>query len=744
VANTDKALTSGPGQPPPGSRANRPERRQTENGTNRRAAIVSFFRDESLIWVHVFKVVFAGLLTLGIAMLFELDSPRTALTTVFIVMTPQAGPVLAKSFYRMVGTVVGSAMMLVLIGVFGQQPTLFMSGLSLWIGICAAGASRCRDFKAYGFVLAGYTAALTGIPALLNPLGAFDLVVTRVLEVTLAIVVSAVVTTVIFPQRSSAAFHRRREALVQGFLDFMAEVFCDPPARSRVDAENARLLSETMGLSSLRTIAAFEDADLRDSEPGLVRLNHEFMAVSTQLHAFHQVRNRQRLAGMDLALSLLEPHLRELGRLLARTSDDTSDLARTTRVSLDLKSYLDSLPARLDADRHAHRSDLSGEQLDTFETGAELLSRLAAQVHALLIARQNFRSFRADNSQSRMPHNETPLLITLLAGFRPTLLVAVVSAFWIGTAWTDGAFVVLGAAAVASLCSTAPRPAVLASQLAVGTFISAICGLLVVYFLYPIIDGFAMMCVVLAPFLIFGARISLSPRWPGIGVGFCIFFCFSAGPDNPQTYEIVDFLNTNLSLIVSMIATAATYAVIVPASSPLLHRYLVWRLRMQIDVAAFGSLPRLGARFESGTRDMVNQISAWSTQGPSHKRRTLRWMLLVLEAGRALIELRDHMAKLKGKPGCHAWSVQIEHLQQALSAGFRRPEMQTLQATLGAVNRAIDEARALIASNATDPALCHGIKQGMTDLHFIRAALRDRTSPLQSLARARQIKQSSR
>ena len=99
-------------------------------------------------------------------MRLDLPQPRTAMTTVFIVMQPQSGMVLAKSFYRICGTLVGLVVMLV-----ADQPVLaaarelFITATALWVGICTAGAARNRNFRSYGFVLAGYTAALIGIPA---------------------------------------------------------------------------------------------------------------------------------------------------------------------------------------------------------------------------------------------------------------------------------------------------------------------------------------------------------------------------------------------------------------------------------------------------------------------------------------------------------------------------------------------------------------------------------------------------
>jgi len=74
-------------------------------------AIAEWARTDGRTWIYMFKTIAAALLALGIAMRLELPQPRTAMTTVFILMQPESGKVLAKSFYRLGGTVVGLLVM---------------------------------------------------------------------------------------------------------------------------------------------------------------------------------------------------------------------------------------------------------------------------------------------------------------------------------------------------------------------------------------------------------------------------------------------------------------------------------------------------------------------------------------------------------------------------------------------------------------------------------------------------------
>ena len=45
---------------------------------------------DGLAWIHIFKAALAAFLALWIAMRLDLPQPRTAMTTVFVVMQPQS------------------------------------------------------------------------------------------------------------------------------------------------------------------------------------------------------------------------------------------------------------------------------------------------------------------------------------------------------------------------------------------------------------------------------------------------------------------------------------------------------------------------------------------------------------------------------------------------------------------------------------------------------------------------------
>src|SRR6185295_3475357 len=159
------------------------------------------------------KTTASGLLALLVAFTFNLDQPKWALLTVFIVAQPQSGLVLAKSFYRVIGTVVGAAGALVLIALFAQERVLFLGALALWIGLCTFASVQARNFAAYGFVLAGYTVAIVGITGALDPGNAFFIAVARVTEISLGIITTAAISHLVLPVSLTASL---RSAIATG------------------------------------------------------------------------------------------------------------------------------------------------------------------------------------------------------------------------------------------------------------------------------------------------------------------------------------------------------------------------------------------------------------------------------------------------------------------------------------------------------------------------------------------------
>src|SRR5258705_8516975 len=95
-----------------------------------------------------------------LAFWLELDHAIWAGLSAAIVCQPQLGASLRKSWFRMVGTLIGAVFAVVLVALFPQQRGPFLVGLALWAAACALFATLVANFGSYAAALAGYTAAI--------------------------------------------------------------------------------------------------------------------------------------------------------------------------------------------------------------------------------------------------------------------------------------------------------------------------------------------------------------------------------------------------------------------------------------------------------------------------------------------------------------------------------------------------------------------------------------------------------
>ncbi|OWP49711.1 FUSC family protein [Pseudomonas nitroreducens] len=698
-----------------------------------RRALLEWGRSDGVTWVYIAKVLLAALLTLWLAMRLELPQPSTATITVFIVMQPQSGQVFAKSFYRILGSLVGLSVMVALIAIFAQQRELFLLVSALWIGLCTVGAARYRDFRSYACVLAGYTATLIGLPATLHPEAAFMSAIWRVLEISLGILCSMVVSATLFPQTSSTAM---RSALYQRFGAFAGFVLDNLGGgeRPKFEAANVAFASQAVGLEALRSATRFEDPHMRLRSGRLSRLNNEFMVLTTRYHALHQLLSRLRAQQAEAVLRALQPCLDELAQVLAPWRGQSVTDRDAERLAAQLESHRTRMMQRI----RSGRAQLLEEQdepsaLLDYNTAGELLYRLADDLYNYALTHASLAAHK--HERENWKHGFSPkanLVASLVAGGRTALMVLVFGIFWIETAWPSGSTFVLNAAAVAALVSAAPDPAKMAMQMAVGTFFAAILGFSETFFVFPHLDGFALLAFALAPIFAVGAFFSIKPRYAGYGLGLLVFFSFGAIPANLTVYDPGRMLNEYIALVLSQSLAAVVAAVIMPPTSAWLWRRLEKDLRLRVVEAISGKLDGLVSSFESGTRDLLNQAYGVAARSPQMQRRLLRWTFVVLEIGHSIIELRVEQENLPAE-SCYAestpWRQSIRAMGRALIRLFVKPCEANRERALAAVEQAIDCVKTTDEPRAPDFE-SSPLRRVLSYLHFIRSSLLDPQSPL--------------
>ncbi|QLF92780.1 FUSC family protein [Pseudomonas sp. ABC1] len=690
-----------------------------------RSACLEWARIDGVNWVYILKVLTAAFLTLWLAMRLELPSPSTACVTVFIVMQPQSGQVFAKSFYRLIGSCIGLSVMLVLIALFAQERVLFLLCAALWIGLCTAGAARFRDFRAYACVLAGYSATLIGLPATTHPEDAFMQAVWRLLEISLAVGCTALVSALLFPRSTAAAMRNALYVRFGAFAGFMLDCLGRQLDREALERHNLRFVSEAVGLEAMRSASVFEDPHMRMRNRRLARMNSEFMSLTTRFHAFSQLLERLREQGREALLEQIrhcaKPFIALLGPL--------RDKPLTPEGASALAVELERMSERLRQDIREVRSELGDmppEALLDFNSCVELLFRLLDDLHAYALTHASLGSHRHEREQWQETfRTNVNGLAALVAGVRAGLVILAFGSFWIASAWPSGGIFSLNAVAVMALISSSPAPARTAWQMALGTAFASVAGVIIGLFVLPQIDGFVLLCVVIAPVLALGALLSIRPAWAGYGLGILVFFSLGSIPANHTEFDPAGLINNYIALVLSMSIVSAISAVLLPPNSPWMWRRLEGDLRRRMTYAVSAPMHNLATGFESATRDILMQAYGLSVRDPGVQRQLLRWTFLVLEIGRAVIELRREQERLTQAP----WQPGIRALGRALIRLFEKPDAGNRLRALASVQQAIDLAQQDVEAEAI-PFDQAPVRRTLSYLHFIRSSLLEPQSPL--------------
>ncbi|WP_369939245.1 FUSC family protein [Xanthomonas medicagonis] len=685
-----------------------------------RTLLADALRGEGEAWLFVLRTLLSIYLAGWIALRLDLASPMTAMITVMVVMHRQTGMVFAKAFYRVLGTLIGSVAALTMVALFPQEPVLFVLALAIWIGLCTGGALLYRNFKAYAFVLSGYTVALIALPAVNQPQNVFTLVTARVTEVLLGLLVTGVISDVVFPSRLRQTLRDTVRRAYDGFLDFVRDATGGQLPRTAMEQAHLRFVRDAVEIEDLRSSVVFEDPEARVRSGRLRLLNQRFMAVSTSFQSLHHYINRLlRQAEGDAADALIG-----LYRPLKAALSERGGRDRTAETARKLAECRDALAARAAAARDA----LPRAQHEDFDTGVSLLRRFFGELHdyvaaqAALVAPQQWRTPQADTAVFLRGNDYATAALTAL---RAALLVVAMCWLWIHAGWISGATAVFQAVALSAILSSSANAPAAARSLFKGFVFGIALGLVCQLLVLPQMDGYGLFVAGTAPFLLLTVYLASKPALFGFATGANLAFISILAVQPTPSVNAAATFNSVVPLLLGTLAVSVTFVFVPPVIGTRWHRRrLLEQLRRQATLAAQAPLPGLHARLESVNRDLFQQIVAHTPPGSDELRALLGWALSVHDTGRTLIELRRDARDGDLPP---ALVAAVDAAVQALAALYQAPAPDRHRLALQRIDAA------LAASRIEDQVPLRW-KRTREHLHLLRGALLDADSVLAALA----------
>ncbi|MDN3566047.1 FUSC family protein, partial [Paeniroseomonas aquatica] len=480
-------------------------------------------------WVFSLVTFAAAALALYVAFETGLERPYWAATTVYITAQGSAGALRAKALWRLAGTVVGAAVAVLAVPNLVGAPPLLVLAFALWVGGCVTVSLLDPSPRGYGFILAGYTAAIIGFPSVATPEAIFDTAVLRVQEIGLGVACAWALHAIFLPRPAGPQLLRRLEAWTAeiGRLAGDALLSGDP---ATLLEDRRRLARDGTALDALFQQARYEGGSRAALRwlPGL-REQARSLPVLASAAADRIVGLRRLDPG---ALAALQPLLAEVAGWIAGPAGVPP-------------GPLDSRLAAAEAEAAA-----AGGWPGLLREGllARLRELVATWADCRDLAGRMAAAATGEVAEPRLPGHVDPLLVGL-SGLAAAVAVALCCSFWILSGWAGGATAAMMAAVGTSLFAQFDDPAPVILRFLQGSVVAVVIAGFYLFAVLPAVDGFVPLLVVIGVlYLPLGALLAvpaLAPRVAPVAInGFALIALQSS-----YAADFASFLEGGIALL---------------------------------------------------------------------------------------------------------------------------------------------------------------------------------------------------
>jgi uncharacterized membrane protein YccC len=577
------------------------------------------------------KAYIGAMAALYLSMLIDLPRPFWAVTTAYIVSQPWAGAVRSKAVFRLGGTFFGCAAVVFLVPRLANYPLLMVLALSLWVGVCLYIAVLDRTPRSYLFMLAGYTAAMIGLPSVTAPETVFDIGLARVEEISAGIVCAMLAHSVILPRGIGPAVIGR---LDQALRD--ARIWIQDALRGDTVSQSARdrraLANDITQLRLLSTHVPYDTGNIRWTARSVAAMQDRMAALTPTVSSLEDRLRALRALDRPLPASLapllddisawVEAGPRGNGTTAQSLRDRTTSLAPPVDADSDWCDLLMvSLATRL------------RELIDQCEQGFALRRDIQAGLSGAPtpIPRQAATSNRA------LHHDHG---IALLSAVSAGVAIGACCAFWIGTAWTSGATAALMAAIFSCFFASQDDPVPGIMQFLVYTVVSIPLSAVYLLVVLPSVHSFEMVALAMFP-VCFACGVYIA-RPASTGKAMAIFFGFSGtlALHDTNTADIVSFLDTMIAQIIGVGVAAIVAALLRKISAEYSARRIQaanWRELAQLAEADH---PPTGNGYAVRMLDRIGLLYTRLAVRGHHDEPVEEDTLLDLRVGHEIVELQ--------------------------------------------------------------------------------------------------------
>ena len=625
------------------------------------------FRPSRLDLIFACKTFVAGMLALFISFELDLINPMWSIGTVMIIANPYSGMVSSKCVYRLIGTVAGAVIALLLTPHFINTPWLFTVILSLWVGFALYVSLLDRTPRSYVFMLAGYSTAMIVYNAItyIDTYNIFDIAVARVLEISVGVVSSAIVSATFFPVHVGAMIKQR----VNKTLNDLEATFEKLIAVQETPENYTQVLSViTRDASDIHALAvhlAYEKGELKGMTKPLQEMLHQVSLVVANLVALSQrVKQLEHLHLVNLVSNL--------------------DMIRQHTLTF-LKQEKILVPA-----------DLQTLPIGFEEDFAELISKATSEQKVVLAAlKMDVRHFIANIlavkllwQQIQQGNKEIPIEITAITtkypslhrdhgiairgGISAVLITFIVTAAWILSGWKAGFMMAQMGAITACILTALDNPVPVLRIFIWGSIVSAGLVFLYAFGIFPHVTHFWQLALVLFPVFLVAVTMMANQMLMPVGMVLGINTMMGLNLHNKYTMDAVSYLDSSFAMVLGVLVSLIVID-LVRAVSPDTSATRILTLHYQAMRQALNL--SYGSEFKIHLRSMLDRVGVLNTKMVQNHEVKISIQNALIESSSIidLVRLQEISQKL---PQLVGLKNEVNMLQQQLTEYFQMQEKQ--------------------------------------------------------------------
>ncbi|ASN03373.1 FUSC family protein [Xanthomonas citri pv. malvacearum] len=545
--------------------------------------MIPLLRDRQA-WLFSAKTFAASIAALYVALAGNLSRPYWAMATVYIVSQPLLGPTRAKGVYRVLGTLLAGVATLVMLPNLVETPLLLSAAMALWLSACLFLALLNRGPRGYAFLLAGYTTAFIGFPAVTSPESIFDTVVARSEEIILGTVMAVLFASLLFPASVKPMLTARIGNWMQDAAQWCRQVLQRGPSQ----APRNRLAADLVQFEALIAFVRHDDPRHAGAVPTLEQLRARMLMLLPVLSSMADRLDALQRDGSALPLAtaaLLEdvaayvdqgeeaPSDADVGALRARIAalrpvvDQDIEHLLLASLLLRLEELLDlwqdcralqqavvhgtatpvlrAMPAAARPPATVESSELA----DTAQSEPAVRSRMQPSVlQRLTWSPRNTTDAPGAASTTRHIDFGMAAFSALSAGF--ALMAYCV--LWIGIGWEGGGNGAMMAAVTAAFFAAQDDPAPSMLSFLTWAVVASVVAGIYQFGIFPAIHDFPMLVLVLAAgFLPLGALLH-RPKSMLIALPLVVNLTALLSLQNTYSANLQSFVNAAVAMVLGI------------------------------------------------------------------------------------------------------------------------------------------------------------------------------------------------